>query len=212
MLAAAHPHPLKYVTSPNLWYCNQCSTGNLSRKDYRYRCGTCADYDKCHNCFKSNNNCSCCAGFLKLVTYANDGHWFCDECKYTELNAARDRYRCHSCSDYDMCSDCYKHKTLPMPSMAPATVSKPLPPDTFDSPTSEITVKTLTGKSITVCVDLASDTVGDLKNKIQNIEGIPPDQQRLIFAGTVLDDESARLLTYSLAAKAVVHLVLKLRD
>jgi ubiquitin len=80
--------------------------------------------------------------------------------------------------------------------------------ESFEKGSKQIFVKTLTGKTITLDID-SQETVEQLKEKIYDKEGIPPDQIRLIFNGQQLT--TGYLASYGVSEESTLHLVLRLR-
>jgi large subunit ribosomal protein L40e len=98
-----------------------------------------------------------------------------------------------------------KEREQPIKHLAPRLTGVKL----FDSVCMPIFVKTLTGKTITIYTQ-SHETIYTLKEYVQNLEGIPPDQQRMIFAGRQLED-GRTLASHNIQSESTLQLILRLR-
>ena len=76
---------------------------------------------------------------------------------------------------------------------------------------SELYIKTLTGKTITLTVDPNTTTIREMKEQIEKKEGTPVENQRLICAGVVLEDEWL-VSNYSRLQRSTIHLIVRLEN
>lgn len=80
----------------------------------------------------------------------------------------------------------------------------------LEAPAMAVKIKLLTGREIEIETS-PGETVGSLKQKIQQEEFFPPEQQKLVYAGRVMGNNSDLLSSYEIAPNSVIHMIVALR-
>jgi hypothetical protein len=72
-------------------------------------------------------------------------------------------------------------------------------------------IKTMTNKTVSIDVDLEHDTLADFKQRVQQKEHLTPEQQRYIFHGKIIDNDKKLLKDYNIEKNSILHLYLQLK-
>ena len=122
-LTSLHEHPVRNVTGSREWTCDVCERHFEMGRGARYRCGVCADFDACAECYEQPHGADGVDHALKLVTVDGNGGWFCDECRRwgrplaegADATEPLRRFRCYTCADFDLCGECVRQHVRCVP-------------------------------------------------------------------------------------------------
>lgn len=184
--------------------CEKCKPYKYGSKcQYSCQCyGQTSGLSTCNDGITGNGRCTCANG-----RYGS-------RCEYESIECVNGRSVMYSspprcqCFDGWMGTNCDARVPTPNPTAKPTTTPPPTTPTSLPAGSMDLFIKTLTGKTIAVTAQ-ASSTVASLKAKIDAAEGIPAEQQRLIFGSVQLED-SKTLSSYNIKDESTIHLVLRL--